>query len=100
GANGRFEDDEAIRTADGELTCALWMRHQADDVAPLVAEAGDVRDRSVGIRFASRDASRIRVAEDDLPILLEARDDVRLRVIVAFAVGNRNAKRLAGTARQ
>src|SRR5437867_3102744 len=44
------------------------MRHQADHVAPRVADAGDVRERAVGICL---------VAEDDapqVPVLVPERD--------------------------
>ena len=49
-----FEHDQAVRTAKRHLARALRMRHQADDVALFVAEAGDVGDRSVWVRLVGR----------------------------------------------
>ncbi len=91
--------DEAVGAAERQLAGALRMRHQADDVAPLVADAGDVvrPSRSDWPRRVTS-PSRVRVAEDDLAVLLEPRDDVRLRVVVALAVGDRHAQHLAGAA--
>ena len=75
----RLENHQAVGAAEHRLARALRMRHQADDVARLVAEAGDRRRRSVRIgRRPSTSPAAFGVAEDDLPVRLEPRDDVGL----------------------
>src|ERR1041385_2973304 len=95
GVDGRFEQHQTIRAPERQLAGALRMRHQADDVSRFVAEARDVRRRAVGIGFIRRRALRVRVAKNDLPVPLEAGDDIGLRVVVAFAVRYRNAEDLS-----
>ena len=62
----RFEQHQAVGAAERRLAGALGMRHQADDVARLVADAGDVVRREPFGFAASVDlAVRVAVAEDD-----------------------------------
>ena len=75
------------------------MRHQADDVARLVAEPGDRRLRSVRIGRVADVAGGVGVAEDDLTVRLEPGDDVRLGEVVALAVRDRNPQHLPAAAR-
>ena len=56
-------------------------------------------DRAVGIRLVGRRRPRRRVAEDDLAVLLEPPQHVGRRVVVAFAVRDRNAEHLPGGTR-
>src|SRR4051794_36767791 len=98
-ANNRFEDREAVCTSERRLTRALRMRHQSDDVTLLVAQAGNVRRRAIWIRRISDHAVRVGITEDHLAVLLEARDDIGFRIIVALAVRNGHAKHLADRAR-
>src|SRR4051812_42119123 len=45
----RFEQDETVSAAERALTGALRMRHEADDIPALAADAGDVVQRSIRI---------------------------------------------------
>ena len=63
--------DAAVDAAEQRFARALRMRHHADDVARLVAEAGDRVHRSVRIPRIVDAARRIGVAEDDLPVGFE-----------------------------
>ena len=95
GRDHRLEDHQAVGAAEHRLTRPLGVRHQADDVARLVAEAGDRRRRSVRIGRVADAPVGVGVAEDDLPVGLEPGDDVRLGEVVALAVGDRNAEDLS-----
>src|SRR5258705_13786148 len=93
----RLEQHEAVGAAERQLARALRMWHQADHVALFAAEAGDVGGRAIRIRGIGRNALLVGIAEDDLPVRLEPRDDVRLRVVVPLAMRDRDAQHLAGT---
>src|SRR5258706_4652665 len=71
------------------------MRHEAYDVPRFVTEAGYRGGGSVGVPVARHVAIRVGVAEDHLSVGLESSDDVGLREIVAFAVGDRKPQHLA-----
>jgi len=47
----RRQHDAAIGAAERELRGALRMRHQADDIALAIADAGNAVERSVRIPF-------------------------------------------------
>ena len=72
------------------------MRHQADDVPLVVADAGDVGEGAVRVGLRGRATGRVAVPEHDPLVVLETVDDVRFRVVVSLAVSDRNAKDLAG----
>src|SRR5262245_15443552 len=74
------------------------MRHQTDDVARFVAQAGDIVRRPVWIGVVGDEALTIRVTKNDLTIALEPCDYVGLRIVVALAMGNWNAQNLARAA--
>src|SRR5437868_6218854 len=57
GLDERGEDQRAVRGAEERVDRVLGMRHEAHDVAALVADAGDVVDRAV---------ARLGVAQHDL----------------------------------
>ena len=72
GLHHRFEDHQPVGAAEHRLARALRMRHQADDVARLVAQAGDCCRRSVRIRLVVDSAVRRRVAEHHLTVASRA----------------------------
>src|SRR6266496_324885 len=45
-----LENQTTIRAAEDGFTGAFGMRHQAGHIAPLIADAGDVPQRTVWIR--------------------------------------------------
>ena len=80
--------DHPVGAAERRLARALRVRHQADDVARLVADAGDVVDaiRSGWPRPSPR-LPAVDVAEDHLPVRVRApRCTSGSREVVAFAV--------------
>ena len=70
------------------------MRHQTHDVTLTIANAGDAVERAVGIRVGADLAGRIRVTEDHLPIRLDLLEHIGRRVVIAFAVGDRQLQHL------
>ena len=50
GFHGRFKEHQAIGAADSQLAGTLGMRHQTDDVTAVVADPGDVVQRTVRVR--------------------------------------------------
>ena len=71
------------------------MRHQAGDIAALVADAGDVLQRAVRIRPVRHVAGGIAVLPEDLVPGLESGQGFLIRKITAFAVGDGHAQHLA-----
>ena len=96
----RLQHHQAVGAAHGQLARPLGMRHQADHVARLVAQAGDVGHRSVRVAVGGLTPRGVDVAEQHLAVALEPRHHVRLGVVVAFAVRDRNAQHLALAARR
>ena len=90
-AHDGLEDDEAVGGAHQRVGGALGVRHHAQHVALAVEDAGDVAD-----------ASRCRVvdvAEGDAVLGFEFVERAVVGVVVAFAVGDRDAQDLALAAR-
>ena len=67
----RREQRLAARRADVWIHGVLRMRHQADDVARLVADAGDAVRGAVGVVGLVDVAVGRAVAEDDPSLVLE-----------------------------
>ena len=76
------------------------MRHQAQDVALAIADAGDGVERAVGIRRGIDAAVGRAVAEDDLVVALEFGERGGVAEVIALGVGDGNAQHLAGCARR
>src|SRR5262245_4207689 len=66
----RVEKHEAVGAAERGLASALRMRHQPHDVPALVADAGDVVERSVRVGRVGGLAVPVGIAEDHAPIAL------------------------------
>ena len=58
---------------------------------------GDVVQRPVRVGRGGALTGRVYIAKDHLTVLLEPSDDVRLRVVVPFAVRDRNPQRTPRT---
>ena len=72
------------------------MRHQAEDVAAAVADAGDVARGAIRVRLARHAALGVAIAEDDLAVALEVVEHVVVGEVVPLAVRDRGAQHLAG----
>src|SRR5258706_3341953 len=59
----------AIVTAQQFVASVFRVRHQAEDIARFVADAGDIFQRAVGIGRGGRLALGIDVAQSNLPVL-------------------------------
>ena len=68
------------------------MRHQAGHVAFFIADAGDVLQRTVGIRGVGQVAVRVAVLPQDLVVGLELHERFFVGKIAAFTVGDGHAK--------
>src|SRR2546426_738241 len=75
-----LEDLATVFAAEDGFAGAFGVRHEAEDVACLVANAGDVVDGPVGV---------LAVTEQHSVLAPELLDYRRLGEIAAFAVGNR-----------
>ena len=71
------------------------MRHQAENVAGFVTDAGDVLDRAVRVGGGGDIPLGITVTDDDLVMALELRDHGRLGKVAALAMGDRDPQHLA-----
>ncbi len=91
-----FEEQSAIRAAERGLASPFRMRHEPDDVAALVAEAGNAMDRSIGIGIVRHCPRRIAIAKHDLPVSIQSLDDIWRRKVVAFTMCDWNAQHLSG----
>ena len=67
----RLEQHEAVGAAERRLARPLGVRHQPDDVARLVADAGDAATDPFGFAASVTLAGGVAVAEDDLPVRFE-----------------------------
>ena len=95
-ANDRLEQHEPVAAAEDGLTGPLGVRHHADDVAALAADAGDVAGRAVRIRRAGRRAARgIDIPEDHAPLPFQPIEQIVGREVVALAVIDGDAQHLA-----
>src|SRR5262245_10884147 len=89
-----FENDAAVFSTEQPFDRALRVRHHADDVSFLVADARDRVNRSVRVPRLVQLTFRIAVAQNDLPVRLQLGELIVGRVVVAFTVADRDAKHL------
>src|SRR5881296_3091494 len=70
--NKRKEKFAAIFTAAEQRLCRmLRMRHEADDIAPRIGDAGDVMQGAVWVRGLFRLTRVIDITENDLPVVFQ-----------------------------
>ncbi len=75
------------------------MGHHAQHVASGAADAGDIFERSVGIRFPCDFALRVRVAEDDAIVAVQFGERCVIAKIIAFHVADGDGQHFALAAR-
>ena len=82
-AQERLEEHDAVGRAEQRIARALGMRHQPDDVAALVADAGDVVEAAVRV---------VDVAHDDAVVGPQPLERRRVAHVVALEVIDRHAQ--------
>src|SRR5512135_2269705 len=95
GRGDRSENLRAVLAAEKLAAGVFRVRHEAEDVAPLVADAGDIFQRAVGIGGRRRLAFGVDVAQQNLPVFAQALQGRRVGVVTAFAVLDRHFEQLA-----
>ena len=102
------EEDAAVGAAgEAGLDRVLGVRHEAEDVEVLVADAGDVVERAVGAGAADRAAAALAglgavggaVAQHDLAVVAHAGQGVGVDPVVALVVLDDDAQHVAGLGR-
>src|SRR5688572_13964203 len=91
----RGKDFSAIVAAENPTARVFRMGHQTKDVALFVAYAGNIFQRTVGIGCRRRPALRIDIAEQNLPVFVQALDRFRIGVITTFAMFDGKFEHLA-----
>src|SRR5580692_2389588 len=92
------KNHQAVSGAERRFHGAFGMRHQAQNVAFAVANAGDGMQRAVGIGFAvvfgRLRAIRLYVVKNNSTVAFEFGERGRLAEIISFVVRNRNFQHL------
>ena len=91
----RTQQLEAVLHAEHVFAGALRMRHHAQDVAPLVADAGDIFQRSVGIGFRGNLPLRSCIAEDHLLALVQLLQRGLVAEVIPLAMPDGHLQHLA-----
>jgi hypothetical protein len=86
GLDHRLEDLQAVRAAEPFFAGAIRMRHQSEYVAFAIADAGDVLNRSVGVRRCLDAPISGRVAQNNLMPIVELAEGLFIGEIAALAV--------------
>ena len=96
GVDHGAEEDAAVGAA-GQLGLhgVLRVRHHAEHVARLVADAGDVVERAVGVGALGPLAGGVDVAHDDLVVGLHLLEGRRVDRVVALVVLDDDAQHVA-----
>src|SRR4029077_15795217 len=81
-----FEQDEAIVAAEHLLAGALRVRHEAHHVTGRVADTGDVVHRAIAVGLGGDLTGGRGVAEDHLPLGLEAIEHVGPGEVLTLAM--------------
>jgi len=69
------------------------VRHQPKDISFAIADAGDVFNRTVRIRFGNNPALAVRVAQNHLSIGVEVSQGFCVREEATFAMRNRHVEK-------
>src|SRR2546430_1271318 len=85
-----LEQQEDGRAAHRRLRRPLGVRHEPEHSALRVHDAGEVLDGPVGICGPGHPPVRVGVAEDDLATIPERPERLRIRVVLALAMGDRH----------
>src|SRR5260221_2916083 len=94
-----LEDDTAIGAAEEGIAGALGMRHEAEDIAPFVDDAGDALDGAVWIGGIDRRTARADVAQEHAALGIELAKGRGVSHVAAFSVRDGNVQRRTGAAK-
>ena len=85
----------SVGVAEGFAACALGVRHHPKNIAIGIADPSNVVHRTIGVEFIFNPAIGSAVSEQDLIAILDGVQPSVVDGVVAFAVGNGDAQRLA-----
>src|SRR5260370_34464197 len=95
GLEQREQYQASVSVPEQRVGAALRVGHQAENIAGVVDDPRDVVERAVGVGLR-RDLAVFRaVTEDDLVSGLHLGERRLVRIVVAFAVGDRQGQHLA-----
>src|ERR1044071_23542 len=88
GASGRNRRKylETVFTAEKLVGGILRVRHEAEDIACLVTNTGDILQRSVRVRRSGRLSFAVHVTEQNLTVLPQAFEGGSIRKVASFTV--------------
>ena len=90
-----MQDHEAVGAAEGWVAGALGVRHEAENIARFVADAGDVFAGAVRICGIGHGASGVAVAHEDLVVGVEFGERGVVGEVAALAVRDGDVEDLA-----
>jgi hypothetical protein len=94
-ARQALEHAAPIDPANQRVNEIFGMRHEAKNIEPLRVDSGDVIDRAVGIAAAIPCTPRVRIADGDAAVALDARDRFPIGDVISLAMGDRHFDDLA-----
>src|SRR2546427_1456858 len=95
GLEQREQDQTSVFVPKQRVGAALWVGHQAEDIAGVVDDPRDVVERAVGVGLRCDFAVFRTVTEDDLVPGLQLGERRLVSIVVAFTVGDREGQHLA-----
>src|SRR5437899_10163480 len=95
GLEQREQDQTSVFVPKQRVGAALWVGHQAEDIAGVVDDPRDVVERAVGVGLRCDFAVFRTVTEDDLVPGLQLGERWFVRLVVALPVGDREVQHLA-----
>ena len=87
-----MKNKESISAAQQGVASALWMRHEAEDIAVLIADSRDVVSRPVGVCGVRCAAASVAVTKQDAAFEFEAMKGGVIREIATLAMSDRKAE--------
>src|SRR6266496_5487530 len=83
----------AIYAAQARIRGAIRMRHQAEDISLPVADASNVFNRTIRIRFGNNPAFAVRITQNHLRIGVKVAQSFRVREETTFTMCNRHPEK-------
>src|SRR5438128_1661727 len=86
----RLEQAQPVTRPESGLRCPLRVGHQAEHIATLIHDSGDVALGSVRIRVGSGIAFGVAIAEDNPVFSFQSIENLRWRGVTAVAMRDRD----------